>query len=183
MSDPTQIQCVVNSQPQWAFQISLLIMGGILTIFGGFLANLIKLRLENKQEVKCIKISLIDEVTELSKIISRMLETQKTAKNLNKNYLDELLENIEAFNSHKNRLFLISDKKTRDDLRQFYKKLVAETKKSLNSSVVGTLNEDDHQQTAKVSEVVTIFGKIEAEALGLINTLDKYKYKALWFFI
>ena len=172
MNDPAQIQ--------WAFQIFLLLIGGALTILGGFLATVIKLRLENKQEIKCIKISLVDEVSELSKIIGRMLETQKTSKNLHKNYLDEILENMESFDGYKNRSFLIGDKTTRDDLRQFYKKLIIETKNSLNSSVVGTLNEDDIQQTAKVSAVVTSFTTIGTEAKNLITTIESYKYKAFW---
>jgi hypothetical protein len=153
-----------------------------LTIFGGFLANVIKLRLENKQEIKCIKVTLVDEILTLTNIVGKMLETQKTSKILNKSYLDELRENIDSFNNHKGRLFLIDDKNIREKLRQFYKNLVTEVNKSLESSVVGTLNDEDFHQAAKVREAVEHFRQIATDAGNLTESLNDYKYKALWIF-
>ncbi len=182
MNDPIQeFHCSIPTLQQWgANHIVLMLIGALFAAIGGFVANILKLRLENKQEIKCIKVSLIDEIDSLSNCISKMIETQKTSKILNKIYLDELRENIDSFNVHKSRLFLIGDKKTRNDLRQFYKDLITEVSKSLESSVAGTLNDNDMQHLSRVKEAVDSFAKIENQAKNLKSTLDSYKYKVLW---
>lgn len=178
MSDPSQIQCIVQTQMQWIPQLALLFGGGVLSILGGFFAVIARLRLERKQEIDYIKISLIDELEELVVIIGNMLKTQETAKSLPKIYLDDMLENTESFKEHKKRLFLINKKEVRKAICDFYKKLESGIKSSNNA--VGTLDESNTQQAAEVTKVVNSFTLMKTEATDLQTTISTYKYKILW---
>jgi len=180
MNSTEAIQCIVSSNPQW---IPLLI-GGAIAILGGFTANIAKLRLENSQEIKCIKTNLIDEITEISKTIEKMLETQEASEDkiLNKKYFNYILRDTESFDSHKNRLFLISDDDIRNNLRKFYNNLTIKTNEYINSTVTGTLNKEDKEQATEVTEAINKFKEIKNKADDLVKNIKNYKYKPFWLF-
>jgi ribosomal protein L7/L12 len=180
MSDPTQIQCVLQTQMQWAPQITLILIGGGLSIFGGFIAVVVRLRLEKKQEIEYIKTSLIDELAEIVTTISDILKTQDTAKYLPQIYFDNLSQSIDSFSRHKQRLFIIQDAILRKGTYAFYKKLESAIKNSKNV-VGGSLDDNDAKQTAEVAKVVASLNTIKTDAEKLENNLNNYKFRTFWF--
>lgn len=178
MSDPTQpIQVVAcQSNSSWLY----LAAGAVLALVGGSITTVIKMRLEKKQEIQYIKTSLVDEIGEIVATICNMLQTHEAAKSLPKVYFDDLLSNTESFDMHKKRLFLIGDKKLRKEIGDFYKKLEKDAKSAI--SIVGTLDETNTEQVAKVAKVIADFTAMKIRASDLEKSVEKYKYKALWIF-
>lgn len=170
MSDiPTQ-----PTNQQWVFQI----MGAVLAIVGGFFAVIFRLRLERKQEINHIKISLTDELDEICSIIRRMSDTYTatTPHVISNTYLNELSKSTESFNFHRQKFFLINNADLRKEIVTFYKKLSKNINESINT--VGRLGEsqtgNDHAQ------IVADFTTISTEAAAISKKITGYKYKALW---
>lgn len=154
------------------------LMGAALAIVGGFFAVIFRLRLERKQEINHIKISLTDELDEICSIITKMNETYSatTPHIISNQYLNDLSKNTESFNFHRQKFYLINNPDLRKEIVSFYKKLSKNISDSLNT--VGTLGEsqtgNDHAQ------IVTNFNNISTEAAGISRKITSYKYKALW---
>lgn len=160
--------------------VVLVVLGGVISAIGGFLAQWFKMRLERKQEIECIKISLIDELGELRSIMGNMLDTQETAHSLPKVYLDNLSKNMDSFVHYKKRLFLIKDKEVRKRISDFYKKLESTITSAL--SVVGTLDESNSSQMTKTAKVAADFNNMKSLSEGLESALQGYNLKLFYFF-
>jgi hypothetical protein len=163
-----------SQQLQWLQPL----IGGVLAIIGGFFAVIIRLRAEKKQEISYIKISLIDELTELSLIITRLEDTFTSTHIIPNLYLNNLKANTEAFSFHKPRLFIIKEDKLRRSIVSFYKKLGENIQESINQ--VGQLGET--QSGATHEQIVGKFKTLRTEADTLKGTIEKYKYCTFWIF-
>lgn len=160
-----------SGQAQWIPLIATLI-GGILTIIGGFAANIFKLRAERKQEVDYIKIGLIDELEDIVSVIGKMLETYKTSKTIPMVYFNNLTENTKSFDDHRPRLFLIADKEVRRQIYDFYKELKEELEGAKIS--VGSLNpEETEAQNDVANKVTNKFTNIQTKATILKNNIEE----------
>lgn len=149
------------------------IAGGLLSSIGGFFAVVIRARMDKKTEINYIKTALIDELTEISSIVDKMRETQKTAHIISNSYLNDLNKNQESFNYHKLRIFLIRDDKLRRSIVSFYKNLDEIIQDSINKvgSLAGDASTNTHDQIA------TQFTSIKNQSESLIKSLTDYKYK------
>lgn len=173
MSDPITPQDKVN----FYNTLTGAIVGGVLTIIGGFFATLVSSRIQKKNEVEFIKISLIDELHEINSIISRMIDTHKTAHPLPNSYLNDLQSNTDSFKHHKKRLFLIRNETLRRDTVSFYKNLSESIEDSINQ--VGKLGDTESDTT--FDKIVTKFTGIQTQAAAIKLRIEKYKYYIIWF--
>lgn len=152
------------------------LLGGFLSIMGGFGAVVLRARTERKNEINYIKISLTDELNEICSIVEKLEETYKTTHIVSNKYLNELSVNDDSFYHHKERLFLIKNEKLRKEITSFYKLLSETITESKNK--VGTLGEapggNEHDP------IVSKFANIQTRASALLESLKKYKYKVLW---
>ena len=177
MSDPSQIEeiCrgvyslqVISPRFQWVPQL----IGAASAIAGGYCAVVARIRLEKKQEIEFIKISLIDELTEIRSIIDRMLETHNQTNIIPPSYFSELDENHQSFDQHKPRLFIIGDATLRKAICDFYKKLNQEVEKA--RTTVSSLNESD---PAARTIITNSFTTIKTGATTLETQVRAYKFK------
>lgn len=134
--------------------------------------------MEKKQEIDCIKISLIDELQEISTIIGKMLETYNTTKIIPASYFNDLSEHRESFDLHKPRLFLIGNTELRKEMCDFYKKLTINIKKSRDK--VGTLKPDGDNQESITSSITTDFTESKTKSDHLKTALEKYRFKPFY---
>lgn len=170
MNDPGQ----QNSQ-----YITLLaaIIGGVLTILGGFIATIVNSRVLKKSEIEYIKIGLIDELHEICSIIGKMKDTYKTTHIVSNSYLNDLQKNTDSFKYHKQRLFLIRKENLRREIVQFYKDLEENISESINK--VGKLGEAQVDNTH--DQIVSKFIDIQTAASSIEDKVKNYKYMILWF--
>lgn len=166
--DPNQFQ-LINLLPT--------LLGGLLSIMGGFGAVVLRGRTERKNEINYIKISLTDELHEICSILEKLEETYKTTHIVSNKYLNELSVSDDSLHSFKERLFVIKNEKLRKEITSYYKLLSETITESKNK--VGTLGEapggNEHDP------IVSKFADVKAKALGLSESLKKYNYKVLWF--
>jgi hypothetical protein len=156
------------------------IIGAGLAIVGGFFAVIFRLRIERREEVNHIKISIVDELDEVRIIIAKLEETYKATNPhfINNTYLNDLAANTESFNFHKQKLFLISNQLLRKEIATFYKKLSESINGSINT--VGQLG--GNQIGTDHDKIVEDFSKLSVSASGLSAKIKKYQYKVLWLF-
>ncbi len=161
-------------------QILLQIIGACFAIIGGFFAVVFRLRIERKEEVNHIKISMTDELDEIYSIISKLKETYNATSPhfISNDYLNDLSKNTECFNFHKQKFFLISNQSLRKEITTFYKKLIENISKSINT--VGQLG--GNQVGNDHDNIVNTFSKIASDAEILNKKIKEYKYKVLWIF-
>lgn len=175
MNDTAQIllqlkEICEGNHSQWYSPL----LGALLAGIGGFFAVVIRLRLEEKQKIDFIKVSLCDELHEICSIVDKMSETHRTSSNIPKIYFDELLENTESFKHHKKALYIIGDSKLRKDISEFYKKIETDIKKSQDD--VGNINSPPNIAT----EVTHRFETAKHSAGTLKTKIENYKYKIFY---
>lgn len=173
MSNPVQ-------EPDKFQLISLLptLMGGFLSIAGGFGAVVLRSRTEKKNEINYIKISLTDELEAVCSIVDKLNETYSKTHIVSNTYLNDLATNSESFNYHKQRIFLISDEALRRDIVSFYKNLSDIIADSINK--VGSLGEAQVDNTH--DQIVGKFTDIKTKATSLKTVLKSYRFKVFWLF-
>ncbi len=139
-----------------------------------FLADLLALyfraRLDKKQEINYIKISLTDELNEICTIIGKLNETHATTHTLPNRYLNDLQKNTESFKYHKPKIFLINSSTLRKEIVVFYKALDEIISESINR--VGSLGENPTGATH--DQIITKFDNIKIKAETLVSNLNKY---------
>src|SRR3989339_972550 len=118
-------------------QVLSLILGAALAIIGGGLGYEYRARRECSRELKSIKVSIGDELSEIESNIHNMYEVWEKAKTLSPSYLAALLQSTTAFDTLRTRLFLIKDQTLRKKVVAFYKKLKDAIKK--HEGKVGSL--------------------------------------------
>lgn len=164
-----------NAVPFYIPLIAAMI-GGFLSIFGGSLAVILRVRIDKKQEIEYIKVSLMDELQEIYSIIGNLCETYRTAHSIPNTYLNELKANTESYDNHRKRLFIIPNELLRKEITGFYKRLSTTIENSLNT--VGTLGEQ--QQGNDHNQIAAEFKTLQANTQLVKDNIKKYRYKILW---
>jgi hypothetical protein len=165
MSDP-------KSDPYIALWAAL--VGAAVSSLAGFMAVIIRARIEKKSEINYIKIAFNDELSDICDIIDKLAETCRTTHKIPNSYLNDLNGNNSSFLYHKSRLFLIGDEKIRKSITGFYKDLNVIIQESINT--VGTLGDDNATNDKVSANLATI--KQRAEQLK--SDIRKYRYKVIW---
>jgi|GEM_PF-5305309 len=147
--------------------------GGFLSALGGFFAIIFK----KKEQINYIKISLIDEIEEIERIIGHICESCRMGQAVPVTCFNELSENTESFDSNKQKLYLIHDKVLRKDITKFYKDLKSYIEKSI--TIVGRLNPD--ASGASDNQIKSDSEKVKHNAANLKIQITKYKFKPLFF--
>ena len=155
-------------------ELFYLIVGAILAIIGGVANDEIRAGRERARELKAIKISLCDELGEIVTTVKNMHEVWEKSKILYPSYISDLASNTTAFDSLRQRLFLISDDALRTQIVAFYKKLKDTAKKSRGK--VGTLAQTA-EALAEQTGIESDFKTLGAEA-KLIQDSLKPKVKS-----
>lgn len=145
-----------------------LIVGALLAVIGGVAGEWLRMLLEKYQERKFIKIGLSDELDEIFSTINRLKETYDKTGLAHKSYLADLT-NVEAYNHHRRRLFLLKGKDFRHKIVAFYKRLNDCIKDSEDK--VGTLADTAESKTEQ-KEIVTKLYEFAKEAKDIKSTLD-----------
>ncbi|MFN8277897.1 MAG: MCP four helix bundle domain-containing protein [Chitinophagales bacterium] len=123
--------------------IQKILLGAVMAIAGGILGKVFAAFYDEWRERKFIKRALCDELSEMESIISRFDETYQSSNQLVPSYLTQLKANTDAYNAHRNRLFLLSSEKTRTEIIKLYRDLIR--------------NIDEHE--GKLGKLSTIHGK------------------------
>jgi len=151
-------------------------IGAIASIIGGFFAVIIRSRVEKKQQLDYLKISLADELHDIVSIIEKMSETFTKTDNIHNDYINSLTANAESFNATKQKLFIIEKEDLRRDIIGFYKKLSETNKDSINK--VGSLAEES--KINPNNEIIRKFEALSATATAIKQKIKAYKYCAFW---
>ena len=182
MSDPQNLTTIATATTgiiscsdhiQWASQA----IGASLAIIGGFVAVIVRLRLEKKNELDCLKIILADEISEIADIIGRMVDVHSSTDRVPKLYINELSENFRAYENVRQRIFLFGDSALRKHISELYKKLNAEIKKF--DDTVGSLKEDSDQVRAR-ADLIVRYKEIKENAVRLKTEIENYTYRPLF---
>jgi len=173
MSSPVQ----PNPNYHDLFTLWAALVGGLLSIIGGFLAVSIRSRIDKKAEIVYIKIGLSDELDEICTIVDKLIETCSATHIIPNSYLNNLNDNNTAYGYHKLKLFLINDAKLRKEITSFYKELSEIILDSRNK--VGKLGESANDDHDKIAEK---FVAIKAKTESVRTKISKYKYKPYWLF-
>ena len=152
------------------------IIGGLLSMIGGFFAVLIRVRVERKEEINFIKICLADELNEICTIVASMKDTYNKSPIIYAVDLNRLKENTTNFNDHRKRIYLITDEVLRKKVIKFYKDITLSIDESVQSISLSTT---DASGNAKILAKMEALSSTASE----LNTgMKKYNYKAYWLF-
>lgn len=174
MSDPTP------QNTTWEeYKIMAQLTGAILSIIGGFAAVFIRARLDKRQEINYIKISINDELHDICDIIGRLNETYSKSQLVSNDYLNELSKSTDSYKFHKQRMFILNSESLRRDIYNFYKKLDVIINESRNR--VGTLGEKPTDSNSSHDSIINKLTSISTEAYTLSQRLKKYKYRLFWY--
>lgn len=99
------------------------VFGAGFAIVGGGIGKKIEMWLNIRQERDFIKKGLVDELDEIIIVIGKFKETFDQTQQTPKSYIIELKSNIEAYNHHRHRLFILHGDDLRHKIIQFYRKL------------------------------------------------------------
>lgn len=152
--------------------LSLLLIGALLAIGGGWISDEIRACRERARELRAIKIALSDELAEIETTINNMHEVWKTAKVLSPTYVADLLTNTTTCDNLRTRLFLIKQEEVRKKVVAFYKKLKDTAKKS--EGKLGSLA-DTPEAVAEQAAFDADFRSLAAEAKGIREDLEPKK--------
>ncbi|MCK5319864.1 hypothetical protein KAJ61_00560 [Candidatus Parcubacteria bacterium] len=160
---------VIPNLPQdssWYADVNFvaLVAGAFLAILGGAVVEYVKIYFDKRQELKCIKISLNDELEEIIDIINKLNEMWEQKKIVHKTYINDLESNMTTYEHHRTRLFLFTDSKIRRSISKFYKDL----KKNINDTKkeAGTLD-DSAESIAEQTQINTKFADLKTRAIGI----------------
>ncbi|PGH38004.1 MAG: hypothetical protein CRN43_17825 [Candidatus Nephrothrix sp. EaCA] len=146
-----------------------LIAGALLAVIGGVAGEWLRMQLEKHQERTFIKIGLSDELSEIHSTINRLKETFDKTELAHGSYLIDLA-NVEAYNHHRRRLFLLKGKDFRHKIASFYKRLNDCIRSS--EGKVGTLA-DTPESKAEQKEIVTKLCGFANEAEVIKSALER----------
>ncbi|MBN8697409.1 MAG: hypothetical protein J0L87_12835 [Bacteroidetes bacterium] len=144
------------------------VLGALFAVVGGGVGKKIEMWLNLRQERSFIKKGLIDELDEIITVIGKLKETFEQTSQTPKSYIIDLKSNIEAYNHHRHRLFVLQGDDLRHKIIQFYRKL----KDSLEDAEgkVGTLATSP-QAKQQQKDIVSKMEKFEQDAKELKKLL------------
>ncbi len=151
-----------------------LIMGAGLAVVGGILGYEYNARRDSSRELKSIKVSISDELSDIETTIHTMYEVWEKSKTLYPSYFATLQQGTSSFDCLRERLWLIKDAALRKKVVSFYKKLKDVIKE--NESKIGSLS-DTPETKAEQASIATTFKSLEGEAKDLRFSLEK---KSFW---
>lgn len=150
--------------------MSDLILGALLAIIGGAISDEFRAWRERRNERKAIKTSLVDELSEIEMTVKNMHEVWDQTHVFGVKYITDLLSCTSAYDSCRQRLFLIKDTELRKEIIAFYKKLKNTAQKA--EGKVGSLDETQESKDEQ-SGFERSFQEIGAEAKVLREKLEK----------
>jgi len=133
-------------------------------------------RRDCSREVKSIKVSIGDELSEIETTIQKMNEVWEKSKTLYPSYLSALQENTSAFDGLRERLFCLKNATLRKRVVAFYKKFKDTVKE--NKGKVGSLAETPDVK-AEQANIASTFKALEGEAKSIREELES---KSWWNF-
>lgn len=119
--------------------MSDLILGALLAILGGVVNDEFRAWRERRSELKAIKSSLSDELSEIELTVKNMHEVWEQTHIFGVKYVTDLLTCTSTYDSYRQRFFLIKDTELRKEITAFYKKMKDTVKKA--EGKVGSLDE------------------------------------------
>lgn len=136
-----------------------IVFGSGLALVGGTINNEFRAWRDRSNERKAIKISFVDELTEIELAIKSMHDVWDQTKIFSPAYVEDLKSNTSSYDSFRLRLFLIKDVKLRRKIVAFYKKIKDTSKKSEGKG--GTLAETDEvkKEQADLEASFQVLGK------------------------
>lgn len=149
-------------------------------MFGAFMALYLKTRIDKRLEIKYIKISLDDELSEIISIISKMDETFSKTSRIPNEYLNDLDSSTESFHHNRNKLYMIAHDDLRREILSFYKSLEVSVVKYQNKVDTLALPTPGEAANHELVAVMTTFREHSSRASAIKSTLKKYCYYLLW---
>lgn len=152
------------------------LVGGMLSIVGGFMAQIIRARVDKKQHIGYIKIGLGDELSEICDIIKGLKDSHTKSKVVYQIDLDALEANTESFELHKKSLFLINNQSLRKRITDFYKSLRAHIAEC--RTIVASIDPGGNA-TTEFNAIVAEFVALSQTGNILRNDISCHEYK-IW---
>jgi hypothetical protein len=146
-----------------------LVIGALLATVGGAINNEIRARMELRREREAIKISVVDELSEVESTIKLMHEVWDQTKTIAVKYVEDLLGSTAAYDHCRPRIFLIKNPELRKEIVAFYKKLKDTAKKS--EGKVSSLADTDEAK-AEQTAIENSFQTLSSEAKALRGKLE-----------
>ena len=162
-------------------QLGLLLLGGILSVFGGYFGVIIRIQLENRQEIDFIKICLIDELEDIENAYKEILKKFTQSSIVTKEDLNGLLRYTDSYERTQNRIYLIRDKKLRKNINDFYRK-IPNTIKNAEQQII-QLGVQANNPNPTHNKVLQEIETISNSAQKIKDDIRKYEHKKnLWLF-
>lgn len=144
------------------------IVGAIITVLTGAIGSEYAAWRERSRELKAIKSSIVDELTEQQAIIGNMKEVWEKTKTLIPSYIWDLKSCSATFDGIRQRLFLIKDNKLRNKIISYYKDLKSTIQ--VEGKRAGSLSKSDKSQNEQ-KEIADKFIALSDKAKEIQNEL------------
>ena len=166
----------------WLPNIISVIIGGLLSIFGAFLAANYTAKKRLHEEISYVVINIGDELDRIVDIFNKMRETGTKKGSINA-YFEQLKTNTEAYQFHRQKLYIIHSQPVRKDIVEFYRLLsdfIAESNKVVLQFETPETDQptrptNDHHNATK--GIIDEGENLKKKAEGLKMELGKYSSK------
>lgn len=110
--------------------VILLIVGGVLAMIGGVIAECLKFYLEDKRKTRALRTLILDEINSVLDNIDAILEIHRTSSIIMPIHIEKFKELRQSYEGIRGELFLIKDEGLRKEITKFYSSLKTIVKES-----------------------------------------------------
>ena len=134
----------IAQDPSPFFELTLIVVGGVLATGGGVLTELVKIRMEDKRRKRVFCTLITDEVTNVVNNVGLILEIYNSRSEMMTQHIERFDEMRASYEKLRGDLYLIKEDSLRQDITRFYTNLKTTTNES--KELIGKIPNTDAEK-------------------------------------